>query len=136
MFTQHLGMRGRKEDQSMKNEQFQFKKSDQGTKYVTFSKGITKTRQRVLHNKDRLTIPKIFSTDTESCSAHFFKFFFLSKRPKCLQNNSPFSIFVIVNPKSDGWYEVTPVGVNKINEIMKEIYANSNLECNKRTAIH
>ena len=65
-----------------------------------------------------------------------FSSFFLSKRPKCLQNNGPFSIFVIVNPKSDGWYEVTPVGVNKINEIMKEIYANSNLECNKRTAIH
>ena len=135
MFTQHLGMRGRKEDQSMKNEHFQFKKSDQGTKNVTFSKAITKTRQRGLHNKDPLTIPKIFSTDTERCSAHFFKFF-LSKRPKCLQNNSPFSIFVIVNPKSGGWYEVTLVGVNKINEIMKEIYANSNLECNKRTAIH
>ena len=119
----------------MKNEHFQFKKGDQGTKYVTFSKAFTKTRQRGLHNKDPLTISKIFSTDTERCSAHFFKFF-LSKRPKCLQNNSPFSIFVIVNPKYDGWYEVTPVGVNKINEIMKEIYANSNLECNKRTAIH
>ena len=33
-----------------------------------------------------------------------------------------------MNPKSEVWYEVTPMGANKINEIMKEMTANSNLE--------
>ena len=60
----------------------------------------------------------------------FFKLY-LSKRLKCLHNNGLFYLSVIVNPKSDVWYKVTPMGVNKINKIMKEMVANSYLEGNK-----
>ena len=120
IFTQHFGMRGRQEHYSMRIEHFQFKKSDQGTEYVTFSVGITKTRQSRLHNKHRLVIPKMLAIDTERCPAHFFKLY-LSKRPKCRQNNGPFYLPVVVNPKSDVCYKVTAMGVNKVNEIMKEM---------------
>lgn len=119
----------------MRTDYFHFKKSDQGTEYVTFSEGITKTRQSGLHNKHRLVIPKMFVTDTERCLVRFCKLY-LFKRLKCLQNNGPFCLSVIVSPKSGVWYKVTPVGVNEINEIKKEIAANSNLEGNKCIANH
>ena len=35
-----------------------------------------------------------------------------------------------MNPKSDVWYKVTPMGGNKITEIRKEMAPNSNLEGN------
>lgn len=44
----------------MRIEHFQFKKSGQGTEYVTFTEGITKTGQSRLHDKHRLVIPKCF----------------------------------------------------------------------------
>lgn len=77
MFTQHFGMRGRQEHQSMRNEHFQFKKSDQGTEYMIFSEGITKTRQSGLHDKHRFVIPKTFANDTERCCVHFFQVIFI-----------------------------------------------------------
>ena len=129
MFAQHFGMRGRQRHHSMRTKHFQFKKNDQGMEYVTFSVGIIKTRQRGLHDKHRLVILKIFATDTEHCPIRFFKLY-LSKGPKCLQKNGPFYLYVIVNPKSDVWYKVTPMGGNKITEIRKEMAANSNLEGN------
>ena len=43
----------------MKLEDFTFKIDDQGNTYVTFSEGITKTRQSGLREKTRLTIPKM-----------------------------------------------------------------------------
>ena len=122
MFTQHFGIDGRQEHHSMRTEHFQFKKSDQGTEYVTFSEGITKTCQSELHDKQWLVILKMFATDTdtEPCPVRFFKLY-LSKRPKCLQTNGPFYLSVIVNRKSDVSYKLNQMGVNKINEIMKEV---------------
>lgn len=78
----------------MRTDYFHFKKSDQGTEYVIFSEGITKTRQSGLHNKHRLVIPKMFVTDTERCLVRFCKLY-LFKRLKCLQNNGPFCLSVI-----------------------------------------
>ena len=62
LFTQHFGIRGRKEHHSMKVEDFTFKKDDNSNEFLTFSEGITKTRQSGLHEKHRLVIPKMFCT--------------------------------------------------------------------------
>ena len=59
LFTQHFGIRGRQEHHSMKVEDFIFKKDDNSNEFLTFSEGITKTRQSGIHEKHRLVIPKI-----------------------------------------------------------------------------
>lgn len=38
----------------MKKEDFTFHKDDNGTAYITYSEGMTKTRQNGLHQKDLL----------------------------------------------------------------------------------
>ena len=60
--TQHFGLRGRQEHHDMRIGDFTFKKDDKGTTYLTYSEGITKTRQSGLHDKHRLTIPKMLET--------------------------------------------------------------------------
>ena len=41
----------------------------------------------------------MFATDTERCPGPFFKLY-LSERLECLQNNGPFYLSEIVNPKA------------------------------------
>jgi len=49
----------------MKLEDFTLKVADGGKEYLTYSEGITKTRQSGLHRKQRLQIPKMFATGND-----------------------------------------------------------------------
>ena len=60
--TQHLGLRGRQEHHSMKMTDFKFDVDEFGTRFVTFSESLTKTRGKALHKKLRKEIPKMFET--------------------------------------------------------------------------
>lgn len=126
LFTLHFGLRGRQEHHTMKVEDFTFRTDDRGTEYVTFAEGITKTRQSGLHEKHRLTIPKMFATNTDRCPVQIFKFY-LSKRPFELRNNGPFYLSVIINPSSEIWYKKISMGINTINNLMKKMIKNSSL---------
>ena len=84
LFTLHIRLRGQQEHHPMTVSDFQFKKDDFGNEFVTFAKGITKTRQSGLHQKHRLIQPKKFSTDNSRCPVNIFKPY-LSKRPSQLR---------------------------------------------------
>ena len=123
--TQHFGLRGRQEHHTMKVEDF-IPKNANGIEYLTFSEGITKTRQPGLHSKERLQLPKMFATGTNRCPVALFKLY-LEKRPVQLQKSGPFYLSTITNPVKNVWYKVTPMGVHKINTLMKTMVENSPL---------
>ena len=79
LLTPHFGLRGRQEHHSMKIEDFTFKKHN-GFTYVTFSEGITKTRQSGLREKYRVQIPKMFETRNDRCPVKIFRTY-LARRP-------------------------------------------------------
>ena len=64
LFTLNFGLRRWREHHSMTVSDFQFKKGHFGNEFVKFVEGIRKTRQSDLHEKHRLILPKMFSTDT------------------------------------------------------------------------
>ena len=75
---------------------FSFKKHD-GFTYVTFSEGITKTRQSGLREKYRVQIPKMFETRNDRCPVKIFRTYF-AKRRADLRTSGPFYLAVIYNP--------------------------------------
>ena len=58
--TQHFWLQGRREHQSMRVEDFSFRKYETGASYKVYAEGITKTRQSGLHQQSRLQLPKMF----------------------------------------------------------------------------
>ena len=62
----------------MKIAGFTSRKDEKGNDYVTFAEDITKTRQSGLHEKDRLTLPKIFETSSDCCLLLFSNFIYQS----------------------------------------------------------
>ena len=86
---------------------------------MTFSEGITKTRQGGLHEKHRLTQPKMFLTDTSRCPVSIFKLY-LSKRVSQIRSSGPLYLSIIHKPVSNLlWYENAPMGQHTVNFIMK-----------------
>ena len=81
MLTQHLGLRGRQEHYSKKIEDFVLNKAEQGTEYITYSEGVTKTRHGGTRQKQRLVVPKMFQTGGDHCPVKLFKTF-ASRRPE------------------------------------------------------
>ena len=119
--TQHFGKRGRQEQYEAEVTDFIFKKDDFGNEYITFSEGITKTRQSGLHEKVRLTIPKMFENKTARCPVSMFKLY-LSKRPLPLQSSGFLFLSPITNPTSNvTWYKNTRMSQNMVNSIMERM---------------
>ena len=136
-FTLHFGLRGRQEHHNMRMEHFEIKSDDNGVEYVTYAEGITKTRQSGLREKTRDVQPKMFATGMARCPVALFKFY-RSKRPVELTNEGPFYLTVITNPSTDIWYKKVPMGVNYINNIMKNMIARLPLAktCSKKLTNH
>ena len=128
LMTQHFGLRGRQEHHQMKVEDFTLQRDDDGTEFLTFDEGLTKTRQGGLSVKNRLVTPKMFATGHEErCPVMLFKLY-LEKRPKEMKTSGPFYLSVIDKPVSSIWFKKTPVGKNTINTIMKKMKENSPLK--------
>ena len=87
---------------------------------------VTKTRQSRLHSKQRLQVPKMFATGNDRCPVSLFKKY-MEKRPENLRNSGPFYLSIISNPISEIWYKTTPMGIHKLNSIMKTMISNSPL---------
>ena len=86
LITQHFGLRGRQEHHQMKVEDFTVQRDDDGTEFLTFDEGLTKTRQGGLSVKNRLVTPKMFATGHEErCPVMLFKLY-LEKCPKRNEN--------------------------------------------------
>ena len=116
LMTKHFGLRGRQEHYQMKVEDFTLQHDDDGTEFLTFEEGLTKTRQGGLSVKNRLVTSKMFATVQEKrCPVMLFKLY-LEKRPKEMKTSSPFYLSIIDKPVSNIWFKKTP-----INTIMKKM---------------
>ena len=116
----------------MRVEDFSFRKDETGASYIVYVEGITKTRQSGLHQKSRLQLPKMFETQSERCPVKLFQKY-LSKRPVGTEKSGPFYLQPIENPLTNIWYKKTPIGVNGINSMMKDLISNSRLQIVKNT---
>ena len=109
-------------------EDFSIEKDDDGVEFITFSEGPTKTRQGGLLVKPRLATPKMFVTGEKRCPVALFKQY-LEKRPEEMKKTGPFYLAVIDKPQTSAvWYKKTPMGKNKINNIMKTMKEDSPLK--------
>ena len=131
LMTQHFGLRGRQEHHQMKVEDFTLQRDDDGTEFLTFDEGLTKTRQGGLSVKNRLVTPKMFATcHEEKFLVMLFKLY-LEKRRKEMKTSGPFYLSVIDKPVLRIWFKKTPMRKNTIkgpiNTIMKKMKENSPL---------
>ena len=98
-----------------------------GTEYLTFAEGPTKTRQGGLKVKPQLVTPKMFATDNEErCPVMLFKVY-LEKSPEEMKTTGPFYLSVIDKPVSNLWFKKTPMGKNTIDSIKKNMKLTSPL---------
>ena len=128
LLTQFFGLRGRQEHHVMKIEDFRILKDDQGVEFVEYSEGITKTRQGGLHVKQRDFKPRMFAVGGDRCPVALFKEY-IHRRPGKLRNQGPFYLGIKHNRRADDeiWFKVQPMGVNRINYMMKYIISGTSL---------
>ena len=136
VLTQHFGLRGRQEHHSMEVEDFAFCQDNWGTEYITFTEHPTKTRQGGLDTKCRTVLAKMFATSGPRCPVQRFTQY-LSRRPLEFRDKGSFYLAVIDNPKTKVRYKKQRLGVNRIDQMMKNIMKNTPLETSsKRLSNH
>ena len=119
-------------------EDFRISRGDDNTEFVEFAEGPTKTRQGGLNSKPRQFQPRMFKTGGERCPVKLFREF-VSRRPQTMQECGPFYLSIKNNRRKgdDIWYKAQPMGVNKINSMMKDIISGTSLESSdKRFSNH
>ena len=131
LLTEQFGLRGRQEHHGMRLEDFRIMKGDDGLEFVEFTEGPTKTRPGGLNAKPRQFQPKMFQTGGEKCPVALFRQY-ISHRPPNLRTSGPFYLSIKYNRRPDDeiWYEVQPMGENKINSMMKNIISGTTLFSN------
>jgi len=132
LLTQYFGLRGRQEHHSMTVEDFSFGLDENNTEYVEFIEKPTKTRQSGLSAKPRSFLPKMFATGGDKCPVTIFKEF-LSRRPPEIRTTGPLYLSCVTKPSSQVWYKRQPMGVNKLNDMMKTIIEGTTLEDSWKT---
>ena len=95
-------------------EQFRLEIDKNGRRYISYTEGLTKTRNKGLNFKPSLISPKIYDNKTERCPVASF-LLFKSKCPVELENTGPFYLSVIDAPLTDVWYKNQAMGVNTMN---------------------
>ena len=113
-------------------EDFSFGLDENNTEYVEFIENSTKTRQSGLSSKPRSFLPKMFATGGDRCPVTIFKEF-LSRRPPEIRTTGPLYLFCVSNPSSQVWYKRQPMGVNKLNDMMKTVIKGTTLEDSWKT---
>ena len=109
-------------------------KKHEGFTYVTFSTGITKTRQYRLHETHRLQIPRMFETRNDRCPEKIFRTY-LAERLAYFRTKGPFYLAVIYNPSCAIWFKRSPMGVHATENI-KNVKSKSLLETSKHITSH
>ena len=71
----------------------------------------------------------MFETQSEKYPVKLFQKY-PSKRPVGMEKSGPFYLPPIVNPIRNFWYKKTPMEINSINSMMKDLISNSTLQNN------
>ena len=87
---------------------------------MSYTEGLSKTRNTGLNFKPLLIPPKIYENKTGRCPVAFF-LLFKSKRPVDLQNMDPFYLTVIDAPLTDVWYKNQAMGANTIKTMLSRM---------------
>jgi hypothetical protein len=77
-----------------------------------------------------LTVTLIwFAVGGERCPVFLFKQF-ICRRPQNVQNDGPFYLSINANRRAEDniWFKEQPMGVNKINDMVRNIIADTSLE--------
>ena len=122
--TTQFGLRGCKEHRDMCWVDVKLKKTSTGVEFLEYGERQTKTRLGDDTNDVRPIAPKMFSLpNSDRCPVLTYKVF-AEKRPTQMNfDEAPFYL-VVNNIKTDSldkkpWFKQSPVGVNKLNCIMK-----------------
>ena len=74
-----------------------------------------------------MLLEKMFETKSEKCPVKLFQKY-PSKRPVGMVKSGPFYLLPIVNPLRNVWYKKTPMGINSINSVTKDLISNPTLQ--------
>ena len=143
--TIHFGLRGGKEQRELCWGDVKLKQTPDGKEYLEYSvERQTKTRTGSDPRDTRKIKPRMYSAPdlpAERDPVRVYKFY-ASKRPESMKtDDSPFYLAVNnIQPSSlsvKPWYKVQPIGVNKLNSLLKDMVNEAHLGLeNKRLTNH
>lgn len=134
--TQYFGLRGCKEHRDMKWGDIKLQISADGTEYLEYNERQTKTRTGAEPKDTRKVKPKMFAVAGSDRNPVQFYHIYASKRPAgFLSDDSPFYLSINqANPKSSKpWFKTAPMGVNKLNSLMKTMAEKAQLKTSNLT---
>ena len=121
--TQHFGLRGCQEHRDMTWGDVQLKASADGVQFLEYTERQTKTRTGAEPKDTRAVKPKMFSvpsSDRDPVKAYHL---YASKRPEQMNSaDSPFYLavnYTKLTQSSKPWFKAAPMGINKLNSLMK-----------------
>ena len=133
LFSQHFGTRGRQEHHQLHIEDLKTVR-DATTGHIShieWVEGPTKTRQGGLHKKARPVVQKLMRTGGPRCPVSCFEAL-ISKRPAEMQAHGLLYLVPLRKerdwPKAKVWFSRQAVGVNGINQFMKNIAKEGELD--------
>ena len=124
MNTKHFGLRGCDEHRRMKWGDVQLLTDANGAEYLEYAERQTKTRTGAEPRNVRAVKPKAFSfaNGWPDRDPVFVDKVYSEKRPSSMKDSdSPFYLGInyTKNPTEKPWFKASPMGVNKLNSLMK-----------------
>ncbi|XP_061196504.1 uncharacterized protein LOC133204775 [Saccostrea echinata] len=137
--TLYFGMRGGTEHRNMRWGDVVLKRDEAlQLDYLEYHERATKTRTGVDVTDSRACPPRMYATpaNPEKCPVSTY-ILYRDKRPEGYsKHEDPFYISVVTNEKrprmQDRWFICSPMGVNKLNDLMKRMSKNAGLPDNKK----
>ena len=121
--TQHFGLRGCQEHRDMKWGDVELKTTADGLEHLEYNERQTKTRTGSQPKDTRTVKPKMFAVRGSEKDPVLFYRQYARKRPDDMNNkDSPFYLAInhTRNPASGKpWFKSAPMGVNKLNALLK-----------------
>ena len=135
--TQFFGLQGCQAHRVMKWGDVQHKTASDGSEYLEYNERQTKTRTGAEAKNTRQVKPKMFSVPGSDRDPVMFYHIYASKRPtELLSDESPFYLAVnnTKHPNSTKpWFKAAPMGVNKLNTLMKTMAEQGQLNTSNLT---
>ena len=135
--TQHFGLRGCQEHRNMRWGDVQSQTSADGTEFLEYTERQTKTRTGAEPKDTRTVKPKMFSvpgSDRDPLRAFHL---YAAKRPEQMNSeDSPFYLAVNLTKMANSskpWFKASPMGVNKLNSLMKTMAQKAGLNAENLT---
>lgn len=131
-------LRGRSEHHQLKVDSFSLHVDEQGTEYLVFREGLTKTRRGEKHQGARKFIPRLYATGGDRCPIFIYKEFMKRRPAETKVQNAPFYIQIKRNRKAndDIWFKNQPLGVNSLSKILPNMAKDNNLDPQRKITNH